>query len=391
MADKAYVNPRILSWARESARFTVEDAAKKVPVSPDRLTEWEQGKERPTIRQAEILAKAYRRPFALFFLPDIPRDFQPLTDFRRPDARPLGTASTFIIRELQQNQAWTREFFRDNGESELSFVGRFTINDSPDHVAQDVLRELEINPGRYTQNAPIREWISKAEAKGIFVSRTSFIHSRLLLNSEELQGFVIADKYAPFVFINSEDWDAPQLFTFVHELAHIWISASGISGNIELAVKPIEQLHPVELFCNKVAAAALLPENIMRRIPVSTFNNYEDVYATSKRLGVSTFALLYRAYNLAMISLARYKGLRDEADEAFRHYVEQENAKRALQKATKKGGPDHYLLLVQKNGSLFTRLVLDAFRGGTIASTEASNLLHTQTNNFTKLEAYLHS
>lgn len=47
------------------------------------------------------------------------------------------------------------------------------------------------------------------------------------LDSEELQGFAIANSRTPFVFINSDDWDAPQLFTLVHELAHIWIATSG--------------------------------------------------------------------------------------------------------------------------------------------------------------------
>src|SRR5690606_41761570 len=58
-------------------------------------------------------------------------------------------------------------------------------------------------------------------------------HSRLKLDSHELQGFALADPYAPFVFVNSEDWNAPQLFTLVHEIAHIWIAETGISNEIE--------------------------------------------------------------------------------------------------------------------------------------------------------------
>ena len=47
------------------------------------------------------------------------------------------------------------------------------------------------------------EWIDKAESNGAFISRTSFIHSRLKLDSNEIQGFAIADNFAPFVFITS--------------------------------------------------------------------------------------------------------------------------------------------------------------------------------------------
>lgn len=105
MSDKAYITPTILKWARESARMTEEVAASKASVSIDKLKAWENGISQPTINQAKTLVKAYKRPFALFFLPEIPRDFQPPQDIRRKDAKPLGTASIFIIREIQQRQA----------------------------------------------------------------------------------------------------------------------------------------------------------------------------------------------------------------------------------------------------------------------------------------------
>ena len=49
----------------------------------------------------------------------------------------------------------------------------------------------------------------------------------------KIQGFTIAATCPCFVFVNSDDWNAPQLFTLVHELAHIWIAESGISNEIE--------------------------------------------------------------------------------------------------------------------------------------------------------------
>ena len=109
MADKAFITPIVFKWARESAKMSVETAASKVNVPADRLRDWEAGTSQPTIKQAQILAKAYKRPLALLFLPDIPRDFQPLQDFRRSDSKPLSTGSVFIILEIQQKQAWISE------------------------------------------------------------------------------------------------------------------------------------------------------------------------------------------------------------------------------------------------------------------------------------------
>ncbi|MEA4937912.1 MAG: helix-turn-helix transcriptional regulator, partial [Paludibacter sp.] len=105
MADKAYITPDLLRWARETAKMSPEDAAKKVHIEPERLLLWEEGIELPTINQAQTLAKVYKRPFALFFLPEMPKDFTPLQDFRKTQVS-LSTASVFIIREIQQKQAW---------------------------------------------------------------------------------------------------------------------------------------------------------------------------------------------------------------------------------------------------------------------------------------------
>jgi Zn-dependent peptidase ImmA (M78 family)/transcriptional regulator with XRE-family HTH domain len=389
MADKANITPKILKWARESARMSEEAAASKVSITVDKLKEWEKGDSQPSIRQAETLAKAYRRPFALFFLPDIPRDFQPLQDFRKKDAKPLSTGSIFIIREIQQKQAWIKDVYEENKETPLTFVGRFNLQSNPIAVANDILATLEINPSNYKKDNPISEWIEKAESKGIFISRTSFIHSRLKLNSDELQGFSIADKYAPFVFVNSDDWNAPQLFTLVHELAHIWIAASGISNEIEPEIKHKDKLHPVELFCNEVAANALMPINLMSTFSKSTFETSQNLFRASKELGISSFAFLFRALSLNIVSLDSYRKLKGEADIDFKNFLLKEEEKKIKQKL-KKGGPDYYRLLVNKNSQVFTQVVMDAFRGGVIEATQASSLLNTQINNFSKLESFLH-
>lgn len=391
MADKAFITPNVLKWARESAKMTEEIAAAKASVTIDRLKEWEDGISQPTIRQAQTLAKAYKRPFALFFLPDIPRDFQPLQDFRKPNSKALTTSSVFIIREIQQKQAWISEVNAENQEEKLPFVGRFSITDNPQIVAKDILTTLKINPASYKSDTPIREWIDAVEKNGIFVSRTSFIHSRLKLDSEELQGFAIADPYAPFVFVNSDDWNAPQLFTLVHELAHIWIAETGISNDVEPELKNKDKSHPVELFCNKVAANALMPKEIVLNFDASSFQNSSNVFKAAKTLGVSSFALLVRALSLNLIRIQVYKNLKKQADVDYQEYLRREAEKKAkLKDKDKKGGPNYFLLRLNRNSRLFTQTVLDAFRGGHIEPTLASNLLNVQVNKFHKLESQLY-
>lgn len=388
MAEKAYITPAVLKWARESAKMTEEIAASKVAVPVDKLLLWESGDEFPTIHQAQTLAKAYRRPFALLFLPEVPNDFQPLQDFRKANSGELSTASVFIIREIRQKQAWISEMNQENQQAKVPFIGRFTINHDPREVAGDMLKELNLNPLAYTTNNPILEWIDKAERKGVFISRTSNIHSRLKLESSEMQGFAIADSYAPFVFVNSDDWNAPQLFTLVHELAHLWIAETGISNDTEPLIHTSMDRNPVELFCNEVAATALIPAGFIQRIDSNVFRNAKEVFKQAKTIGVSSFALLVRAYNLNRISLSTYKVLKHEADFEYQQFLQREQDKKRKQK-DKSGGPNYFLLQLNRNGRLFTQTVLDSFRGGGIEPSMASNLLNVQVNKFPKLEAQL--
>lgn len=390
MAEKAYITAKVFKWARESARMTEAIAASKVAVSVEKLRGWENGKDYPTIRQAQSLAKAYRRPFALFFLPDVPTDFQPLQDFRKTGSKELSTSSIFIIREIQQKQAWISEVNEENAVNRVPFIGKFTIKDNPVLVANDILATLKINPLKYSSSNPIIEWIDKAESNGVYISRTSFIHSRLKLDSNEIQGFAIADSYAPFIFINSDDWNAPQLFTLVHELAHLWIAETGISNDVEPSFISAGDKNPIELFCNEVAANALMPRTFLDGLDSKAFDHAKEVFKNARLIGVSSFALLVRALNQNLISFSTYKQLKHFADVEYNAFLTREEAKKRKQKEKdKSGGPNFFLLQLNRNSRLFTQTVLDAFRGGAIEPTMASNLLNVQVNKFPKLEAQM--
>lgn len=389
MTERANITPKVLKWARESAKISKTDAAAKVSVKLEKIQEWEKGDSAPSIRQAKILAKAYQRSFAIFFLPEPPLDFHPLEDFRKSGSAPLSTSSIFIIREIQQKQSWISENIKDNGENKLDFLGKFSLNNNPKDIADNILETLQIDPPNYMNVNPIKKWIDKAESKGIFVSRLSFIHSRLKLNIDEIQGFAIADDYAPFVFVNSADWKAPQLYTLVHELAHIWIASTGISNGLVPEIKDSNKFHPVELFCNEIAANALIPNNFIYNIPPETYNSSLEVFNISKNLGVSSYAFIVRALNLNLISQEKYKNLKNESDQQFMEYMKAEANKKLRQKK-KPGGPSPYLLRMNRNSKLFTKIVLDAFNGGRIEPNYASSLLHVKSNKFYKLEERLY-
>jgi hypothetical protein len=73
------VKPELLIWVRESADLPLDSVARKFK----KLKDWETGISRPTIKQLRKLGEIYKRPIAVFYLPEVPKDFQPLRDFRR--------------------------------------------------------------------------------------------------------------------------------------------------------------------------------------------------------------------------------------------------------------------------------------------------------------------
>lgn len=207
-----------------------------------------------------------------------------------------------------------------------------------------------------------------------------------------MQGFAIADEYAPFIFINSDDWNAPQVFTLVHELAHIWIAESGVSNHIEADIRDRDKSHPVEFFCNEVAANALMPERLIKNnINSKAFRNPNEIFKVSKHFGVSSWAFIYRLYNLNLINMKEYNFLKTEADKEFKAFLQREEEKLKKQKLKGKlEGPSYYLLQLNRNSRLFTQIVIDNFKNGFVEPTLASNLLNVQINKFPKLEAQMH-
>ena len=90
-----------------------------------------------------------------------------------------------------------------------------------------------------------------AEKAGVFVLLMGNLGSyHTDINARVFRGFALADSIAPFIVINENDSRAAWSFTLLHELAHLWLGQTGVSG--------YEGEAEVERFCDAVAARFLL-------------------------------------------------------------------------------------------------------------------------------------
>ncbi len=266
------VNPEILVWARETAGMSQGEAARKIVLhdsrnvtATDKLAAMERGQKEPSRSVLSRMARQYRRPLITFYMSGPPRKGDRGADFRTLDQEQFDTHHHLVdalVREVRSRQSMVRAVMEAEREAKrLPFVGKMQgidllsvhTSDAIDAICQEF--NLELPAQYYSQpnaNNAFGLLRSKAEAAGVFVllkGNLGSYHTNLPV--DVFRGFVISDRIAPFVVINSQDPPSAQSFTLLHELVHLLLGDTGISGNIGGTDR--------EMFCNSAASECLLP------------------------------------------------------------------------------------------------------------------------------------
>ena len=110
------------------------------------------------------------------------------------------------------------------------------------------------------------------------------------LDRREFQGFALVDRYAPLIFVNGADFKAAQMFTLAHELAHVFVGATGVS-NVDATSS---SSHDAERFCNSAAAEFLVSEKELtaRWSRVGTIE--DSLQAVARRFTVSVLVAAHK-------------------------------------------------------------------------------------------------
>ncbi|QIL73500.1 ImmA/IrrE family metallo-endopeptidase [Diaphorobacter sp. HDW4B] len=308
MVTRALINPSQLRWARVRLGATIDEVAHRAGVKPEQLSLWEQNEGRPTFRQAQTLAQSLHTPFGYLFLATPPAEILPLPDLRTVAGASAPQPSVNLLETIRialQRQEWFLEYLKDYEHEALPFVGRFSIEADPRVVAADIRSTLDIDleHGQRTWEVYARELIDAAERVGILVMRSGIVgnNTHRKLDVGEFRGFAISDPLAPVIFINSADAPAARLFTFVHELAHIWVGTSGISNST-----PGNGKH-AEVFCNAVAGEFLVPRDMFLKLWKAHTGEIPVLVANlSRQFHVSGLVIMRRALDLGLINRDTY-------------------------------------------------------------------------------------
>lgn len=358
------VTPSRFVWARDRAGLDLAELSSKFKDLPA----WESGTKLPTVKQLRAFADATYAPFGAFFGPQPTADVVPIPDLRTFGDRPLQLPSPNLldtIADCERRQDWFRDdYARPSGLEPLPFIGSATLNDDPVQVASAVRTTLgldvEARRACPTWADALRIALRTAENAGILVMCNGIVagNTRRKLDPEEFRGFALSDPIAPLIFVNGADSKAAQMFTLVHEAAHLWLGATALSD----VVPGIESQQPIERWCNRVAAEVLVPEVALRAEVGPSPADPEETRRLARVFKVSGMVVLRRLRAIGALSAAEF-------DTAFR--AEQE---RAARKPSSKGG-SFYLSQVARVGRRFARALFESTLEGNTLYRDAYRLL----------------
>jgi Zn-dependent peptidase ImmA (M78 family)/transcriptional regulator with XRE-family HTH domain len=359
----------------------VDALARKLGTKPDRVAAWEAGEARPTFRQAEDLAHALHVPFGYLFLTEPPEEDLPIPDRRTlPEARYGGLTAGFrdFLADLTFNRDWYRERLIELGAAPLPFVGRFEPSAPVTDVARDIRLTLGLDGVELPSGADavLGALSDLAEAAGIWVVRTGVVaaNPHRPLSLTDFRGLAMADPIAPLIAINSVDFPSAKVFTWAHEIAHLWFGASGISDP-DPGARTTDGL---EARCNAVAAEVLVPGERLVALWRDDVGLVENLDRIGPQFRVSQVVLSRRAFDLGKITW-----------QAHASFYEAERQRWSRSRADAEGGGDYFKTAPVRSGKRFTRTVLTAVMEGDLLFRDASDLLHMSPKNMKKLYGML--
>lgn len=363
------VNPDLLRWTRESAGIEIEEVAKRLSIKQEVVKNWETGERGVTYSRLESLADYYKRPVAVFFLPQVPVETLTPTDFRAPAGQNVKVSKE--LRLTIRHARFVRNSYAEINPDYHPFkYKRISLSNDPEQAALKERQNLKISfeeqKGWSIGAEAYSNWVKILETAGVLVLHKS-------LPQEELNGFSLTDdKKPPVIVINSKDVPARKIFTLFHEYCHLLLDGGGIC-KINTTSKEVQRNNSVEAFCDKFAAAFLVPRDAffaqLKLYPLNGEDNIGSIRSVANAFKVSKQVILLRLLLENKITRTFYDSQMIVFNKEFEDFLKKKKEREKLSK----GGVPPYILSISQNGKTFTRAVLKAYKEGKISNKEVSS------------------
>ncbi len=375
------VNHEILSWARETAGLSLSEAADKLGIwrrlkisGADRLAAMEAGEVEPSRPLLLKMAQHYRRPLVTFYMSAPPRKGDRGEDFRNVPDRHTGAEALVdaLVRDIRARQSMVRAVLVDEEEAKpLPFIGSMNMGQGVGAVLASIRQVIRMDLSEFrAQASPESAFAllrSRVEAVGVFVLLMGNLGSHhSAIDVEAFRGFALADDVAPFIVLNDQDARSAWSFTLIHELAHLWLGTTGVSGVFADA--------QIEKFCNDVAGGFLLPAS---ELPLVGVDLKTDVETAMRRIGEFAEAR-HLSRSMVAYSLLRAGSVTDNTWRTLtgRFQAQWRQSRDAMRERQKDGsGPNYYVVRRHRLGSALLQFVSRNMSDGALTPTKASQVL----------------
>ena len=304
------INPEILVWARIRAGYTIKDIAGKLNKSEKEIENWERGLSAPTYIQLEKLAyQIYKRPLAIFFFPKPPLETDPKQSFRTlPDfeIENLIADTRFHIRQAQALQIALKEL--NDGKNEAKFkifkdiqlLPSDDITKSTNKVREYLKIKLEEQIKWKDAEFAFKKWRTIIENNGIYVFKSAF-------KQKDVSGFCLQDSDFPIIYVNNSTSHNRQIFTILHELAHLLLNLGGITKVDDSYIGFLQGSDKqLEIFSNEFAAELLVPTKDFENYFDFKNWDYDSINNAARRYKVSREVILRKLLDRKLIGKREY-------------------------------------------------------------------------------------
>jgi Zn-dependent peptidase ImmA (M78 family) len=274
------------------------------------------------------------------------------------------------------------ELLASKGDKPSSFAFSTEITADAEIAGTNLRRVLKVSldeqrswkDGRKAFNG----WRSYAEVAGVMVLQTSD------LTLDEMRAYSLYARTLPVVVVNRKDVPVARVFSLLHELVHLGLHTEGVCDLTTAVERPPED-QKLEVFCNAVAAAVLLPKSallvhsIVTSHPASLAWDDQDIVQLARTFSTSREALLRRLLTLGLTSEAFYRQKREE------YSIEYEA------RAPRKGFVTPPADIISLYGKPYVRLVLEGLEAGAVTTSDAADYLGLRLKHLPALSASLES
>ena len=280
-----------------------------------------------------------------------------------------------LLRDVRARQQMLRQALEEEEEAEplplldrqRSRMGRAAVAAGNPRHAEVTIEQQKRSKDAAALFAALR---SAAEAAGIYVLLLGDVGSHHSdIGEDVFRGFALADELAPFIVINDNDAGTARSFTLLHELVHVWLGASGISGPLRGIPENV-----VERFCNDAASEFLLPRSAigdysrLLRAPLKDVTDAVRNLATT--WSVSEPAVAYRFAKEEWIS-------EPVASSLFAMYLERWRREKQREKDNRQPddtGPGYYMICRYRLGAGLLDVVRRALQDDILTDMRAAKI-----------------